>query len=96
MPNVVRFLDRLQNRRAAYRGLFLDERGQATRAAAIVMADLMRFCRARTSTVVVSNGRVDPIAMGLAEGRREVWNRIQMYLNLSDRALQVIADEENG
>jgi hypothetical protein len=90
------FRDRLQRRRAAYRELFLDERGHATRATAIVVGDLMRFCRARSSTVTVSQGRIDPIAMGVAEGRREVWNRIQSYINLDERAIQVIDEEERA
>jgi hypothetical protein len=94
VAEVLTFRNRLQRRRAAYREIFLDPRGEMTKATAIVMADLMRFCRVRTSTVTVSHGRIDPIAMGVAEGRREVWNRIQSYINLDDRALNLIVDDQ--
>ena len=94
MAGVTTFRDRLQRRRAAYREVFLDQRGEATKATAIVMADLTRFCRARSSTVTVSHGRIDALAMALAEGRREVFNRIQAYINLDDRVLAQIIDEQ--
>ena len=94
MAEVLTFRNRLQRRRAAYREFVLDQRGEATKATAIVMADLIRFCRARTSTVTVSHGRIDPIAMGVAEGRREVFNRIQSYINLDDRVLSQIVDDQ--
>ena len=89
------FRERLQRRRTAYRDLFLDERGEATRATRLVLADLRRFCRARTSTVTVSHGRIDPLAMAVGEGRREVWNRIMQYINLDDRTIQALGEEES-
>lgn len=47
-----------------------------------VLRDLARFCRANASTF-----HEDPRAHALAEGRREVWLRIQNHLNLSPAEL---------
>lgn len=44
----------------------------------LVIADLMRFCRARDSTF-----HVDPRAHACLEGRREVWLRLDMYSTTS-------------
>ena len=43
-----------------------------------VMEDLARFCRAHESTF-----HADPRMHAVAEGRREVWLRIQNHLQLS-------------
>ena len=43
-----------------------------------VLKDLARFCRAHESTF-----HPDPRAHALAEGRREVWLRIEHHLKLS-------------
>jgi len=43
-----------------------------------VLRDLARFCRANVSTF-----HEDPRAHALAEGRREVWLRIQNHLQLT-------------
>jgi hypothetical protein len=48
----------------------------------IVLQDLAKFCRANQSTF-----NEDPRAHAVLEGRREVWLRIQNYLNLSDDEL---------
>ena len=63
--------------------------------AEIVLADLKRFCRAETSTAVVSpvSKAIDPLAMAMAEGRREVWNRIQQYLHMADREITQLKEE---
>ena len=44
-----------------------------------VLADLAKFCRANESTF-----HPDARVHAVAEGRREVWLRIQQHLNLSD------------
>jgi len=51
----------------------------------VVPTDLARFCKARSSTVYVSpiTKQIDP----MAEGRREVWNRLQSFLQISDKEL---------
>jgi hypothetical protein len=82
------------NRRRCYRGIFLDSDGKPNPTAEIVLADLKRFCRAQSSTAVVSpvSKMIDPIAMGMAEGRREVWNRIMSYLHIEDREITNLRD----
>jgi len=47
-----------------------------------VMVDLAKFCRANESTF-----HADARAHAVAEGRREVWLRIQRHLQLSDEQL---------
>jgi len=86
---------RLFNRRQNYRRLFLDGDGNVNPSAEIVLADLKRFCRVETSTVVVSpvTKTIDPMAMAMAEGRREVWNRIQQYLQMADRDIAHLKEE---
>lgn len=81
-------LDRLRSmifkRRMAYRHVFAP--GPA---ADIVLADLARFCRANKSTVMISpvSRQVDPLASAVAQGRQEVWLRLQAHLHLSDEVV---------
>lgn len=56
-----------------------------------VLADLAEFCRARVPTFH-ENER----AHALLEGRREVWLRINKYLNLSDREIQQIIEKKGA
>ena len=92
---MTRLLDRILNRRRSYRLLFLDADNKPNRAAESVLADLRRCCRAQSSTAAVNplTRSVDPLAMAMAEGRREVWNRIQAHLNLSDRDITHLQEE---
>lgn len=87
-------LAKILNRRRCYQSIFLDQDGKPNPNAAVVLADLKRFCRAQSSTAVVSpiTKSVDPIAMAMAEGRREVWNRIQQYLHIDDRTITNLRD----
>lgn len=64
----------LRRRQSAYQKTFGSEHGK------YVLADLIRFCRANTPTANINNVN----ATYLAEGRREVWLRIQSHLNLTD------------
>ncbi len=48
----------------------------------VVLRDLARFCRANASTF-----HEDPRLHALAEGRREVWLRLQNHLQLSPAEL---------
>jgi hypothetical protein len=72
--NAVR--DFISRRRNVYCKTFLNPMGQE------VLEDLARFCRA-TETTFNPNER----AHCVAEGRREVWLRIQKNLNLTDEQL---------
>lgn len=70
------FLDKLRQalgeRRCAYQTTFKGPLAEA------VLKDLARFCRAHESTF-----NADPRAHALAEGRREVWLRIEQHLKLT-------------
>jgi hypothetical protein len=87
--NLLAQIDRLKTRSRSYKACFMDEREHMTRAGEIVLADLKRFCRLESSTVTVSpvSRIIDPLAMALAEGRREVALRIVHYLNLDERTI---------
>lgn len=66
----------LGRRRTAYVKTFLGPFGQE------VLIDLAKFCRASESTF-----HTDARAHAVAEGRREVWLRIQRHLQLTDEQL---------
>ena len=86
--------DRILNRKRCYRRVFLDGDGNLGPDAAVVMADLKKFCRASSSTAMVSpiSKSIDPLAMAMAEGRREVWNRIQAHLHIDDKVITQLKD----
>jgi hypothetical protein len=92
-----KLLQKIRRRRYAYRRLFLGEDG-LNADGEIVLADLAKFCRATNSTAVVSpvSQRVDPIAMAMAEGRREVWLRIAAHLHIDERTVFNLNEDENG
>jgi hypothetical protein len=56
-----------------------------------VLADLAEFCRARETTF-----HTDARLHAVLEGRREVWLRINKYLNLTDREIQAIIEKKEG
>lgn len=68
--------DFLSRRRNAYCKTFFTPHGEE------VLADLARFCRAHETTF-----HQDPRAHAVAEGRREVWLRLQKHLQLTDEQL---------
>ncbi len=90
-------LQKILSRRNAWRGLFRDNDGQLNMPARAILTDLPRFCYATRPTIKVSptTGQVDPYAMAVAEGRREVWLRISEYLKLDDRDLQALLKQHN-
>jgi hypothetical protein len=71
-----RILNWLRRRQSAYRSVFSGPAGD------IVLADLAVFCRATEPTF-----HADARLHALAEGRREVFLRIQKQLHLSDEQL---------
>jgi hypothetical protein len=77
--------------RDAYRRVFTGDDGEPTPAAALILADLRRFCRAETSCWA---GTAREHA--LLEGRREVWLRIQHHLNLTDTQIHALAELAQG
>lgn len=72
-----------------YRRTFLDANGGVGPFAEVVLADLRTFCRLDSPTVCVSpaTGTIDPVAMALAEGRREVLLRILKHLRMPPESL---------
>lgn len=92
-------IDRLQkilNRRGAYRRLFLGDDGKLKPDAEAVFADLARFCRLHRSTTIVStvSRQTDVPASFQAEGRREVILRILGHLHVDDADLIRITERE--
>ena len=83
-----KILQRILKRKYAYRRLFLGEDG-LNGDGQIVLSDLAKFCKATSSTAVVSpvSRQVDPIASALAEGRREVWLRIMAHLHIDEKVV---------
>jgi hypothetical protein len=91
-----RLIDRILRRKQAYRRTFMDADGKLGRDAEVVLADLRRFCRATGSTVVVSpvTKQIDPIAMAMAEGRREVWNRMMAHLYVDEKQVFTLQTDD--
>ena len=57
----------------------------------VVLEDLAKFCRAHEPTFAKDQRTSD-----LLEGRREVWLRIQNYLNLSSDELYALHSIKSG
>ena len=57
----------------------------------LVLSDLAKFCRANEPTF-----HMDARAHALAEGRREVWLRIQNHLNLNSEELWAIYERKGN
>lgn len=93
--NPAKFIyDKLMARRMAYRRCFMGEDGKPHSDAERVLADLAKFCRALQSTAQVGpDGKIDPIATHIAEGRREVFLRIQSQLGIDDSNLMNMAQQ---
>lgn len=95
--NILRILT--ARRARAFRRCFFDSRGDLTKEGRHALEYLAKFCHATRPTVVVSpvTRIVDTHATMIAEGRREVFNRITHYLNLDERQIQQLqehADED--
>jgi len=74
------------HRQRAYKNTFKNHEGEK------VLADLRRFCRATTPTADVNNERITY----LLEGRREVWLRIQAYLNLTEEDVYNLIEDNTS
>lgn len=82
------------NRRGVYRRLFMKD-DKLTPDAEAFFADLSRFCRFKTSTLIVSPiaRQTDAFATLQAEGRREVFLRMISHLKVDDSDLLKLQDE---
>lgn len=96
--NLTKSVQRILNRKSAYRRTFMDASGNISRDAEVVLADLRKFCRATSSTVTVSpvTKSIDPIAMGMAEGRREVWMRLMAHLHIDEKQVFNLEEPNDG
>jgi hypothetical protein len=74
----------LRSRKRAYQLVFGSPAGNA------VLIDLASFCRANESCYAD-----DPRKHAVAEGRREVWLRIQQHLHLSSKQLVALYAGKN-
>jgi len=64
-------------------------------AAEMVLGDLAVFCGAQSSSVRINGQKtVDPFAMAVAEGRREVLLRITAMLRMDESKLWQLAQRE--
>jgi len=87
-------LKRLLSRSTAYQRTFLGDDGKPDADAAIVLADLKRFCYVERTTAKVSltTQTIDPLAMAFAEGRREVFMRLTGFLHLDDATIRNLTE----
>ncbi len=87
------------NRRTAYRATFLrDDDGKPDLNGLAVLQDLARFCCANRSTIRISpvSRTIDPMAMAVSEGRREVFMRIAKFCHLSDADITRFLEANEG
>lgn len=93
-----RLIRRVLRRKLAYRRTFMDAEGRLHPDAEVVLADLRRFCRATGSTMVLSpvSKTIDPLAMAMAEGRREVWMRLMAHLHVDEKQVFNLVEPSEG
>lgn len=96
--NLTKSVQRILSRKAAYRRTFFDASGNISRDAEIVLADLRKFCRANSTTVIVSpiSKSIDPLGMAMAEGRREVWLRLMAHLHIDEKQVFNLEEPNDG
>ena len=85
-------ISRMIHKSRAYKRLFKEANPVNTESfdSLAVLKDLRNFCNVDASTV-----RVSSTGMAVAEGRREVWLRIQAQLNLSEIDLEKIKEYQD-
>lgn len=90
-------IEKILRKKTAYRRTFMDDQGNLGPEAKIVLNDLRKFCRATGSTMVLSpvSKTIDPLAMAMAEGRREVWNRIMAHLYVNEKQVFELPEVED-
>lgn len=71
-----------------YKGLVYGDNGELRRDAERVLADLREFCGVSRATIFDP----EPLIMARREGRREVFVRIQNFLNLDEKTVQQLME----
>lgn len=83
----------------SYQALFTDGKGDLKPEAKVVLADLAKFCRFTTPTLIVGkDGHTDVPATFHAEGRREVFLRMreQLKVDLGTLVRAITEVEDHG
>lgn len=75
-----------------WRWLFLGPDGKPHRAGRIVLRDLAQFCGAANKTIF----HADPHVLARREGRREVFVRICILLNLDELEVRKLMELDDG
>lgn len=78
--------------RRIWRWLFIASDGKVHRAGGVILNDLREFCHADKPTIF----HQDATVMARREGRREVWVRIQNYLNLDEEDVRNLMELDDG
>ncbi len=74
---------------------YLDRFSPENQASIAVMGDLAVFCGDQVTTARADPaGRIDPYAMAVAEGRRQVWNHILAMLAMPTSTAWRLAENE--
>jgi hypothetical protein len=76
-----------------YRWLFDDPAGGVNPVGELVLADLRKYCFAGPMVSIFDK---DPLVMARREGRREVFARIQYFLNLDENTVQQLMEIDDG
>jgi hypothetical protein len=78
----------------AFQRALLEPTGAMTLHGATVLGHLRNFCCAGDTTIRPNKtGMIDPLALAVAEGRRQVWIEIEQTLQLSPQELAEIDRE---
>lgn len=80
---------RHEDRRRSYQAVFLGGDGKPNAEQERVLADLRKFCNAGDSSFYPG----DPHITSFNEGKREVWNRLQGNLFLSDEMISALVEQ---
>lgn len=86
------FLRAVYPRAWLFRWLFRNDEDRLRVAGQLVLSDLRDFCHANDATIFDK----DPLVMARREGRREVFVRIQNFLNLDEDAVQKLMEIDDG
>jgi hypothetical protein len=96
MANIADKVQSFINRRKVYRKLLLGDGNYLSEIARPVIEDLQEFCYATKTTALMKDGKIDAFAMGVAEGRRQVYLRFLTYLKMSDSDVYAYLSKEKN
>lgn len=89
-------INRIGRKQQAYRAIFLGANKEYKEDAKIVLKDLQKYCWAKSIIVHDNTGKIDPIAMAVAQGRREVYERILTYLHGAEASVKNVQLEADS